>query len=107
MHINSATRGKGTGMARAAAVLDQLAGDSPKEFYRMVDDMRRENLKAWKNRVNYGRRWLVEIVFSSFKRMFGESVRAIRMENILQEIRLKVHTYNAMLAVAKEVIAMA
>ena len=33
-------------------------------------------------RVGYGRRWLVEIVFSSLKRMFGSSVNAVKMENI-------------------------
>lgn len=38
---------------------------------------------------------------------FGESVRAVHMGNILQEMRLKAHTYNTMQAVAREAMAMA
>ena len=33
-------------------------------------------------------------MFSIFKRMFGEHVMALKWENIMQEIRLKVALYN-------------
>ena len=57
-----------------------------------------QNQKGWKRRVGYGRRWLVEIVFSTLKRMFGGSVNAVRMENIVQEIAIRINTYNRLLA---------
>ena len=65
------------------------------------------NQNAWKMRVGYGRRWLVGIVFSSLKRMFGSSVNAVKMENIVQEIVIGINTYNKLLAVAREAIAKA
>ena len=49
--------------------------------------------EPWKARTGYSQRW-VEGVFSMFKRMFGEHVTALKWENILQEIRLKVALYN-------------
>ena len=32
------------------------------------------NYNYWKDRVSYGHHWIMESVFSSFKRMFGEHV---------------------------------
>jgi transposase len=48
----------------------------------------------WKIKNNYGLRWNVEIYFSGIKRMFGEIIRAIKPENIVQEMMLKVYFYN-------------
>lgn len=39
-------------------------------------------------------RWVVEGVFSIFKRVFGEHVMPLKWEGIIQEIRLKVALYN-------------
>ena len=47
----------------------------------------------------------MEIVFSSLKRMFGGSVNAVKMENIVQEIAIRINTYDRLLAVAREAIA--
>ena len=58
-------------------------------------------------RVAYCRRWLVGNVVSSLKRMFGSSVNAVKMENITQEIAIRINTHNKMLAVAREVIVKA
>ena len=41
---------------------------------------------------------MVEIVFSAFKRMFGESVMASKWENMVHEIMLKVAAYNLVTA---------
>jgi len=35
-----------------------------------------KNLEKWKSSISYGQRWIVESVFSSMKRMFGEYVSA-------------------------------
>ncbi len=60
----------------------------------MDREEKRENQVYWKARIGYGKRWLVESVFSAFKRMFGVHVMALKWENIVQEIRLKVIQYN-------------
>ena len=52
------------------------------------------NLEEWKNSVSYGQRWIIESVFSCIKRMFGEYVTAIRFENMIKEMILKVSLYN-------------
>lgn len=54
----------------------------------------RNNLQQWKDSVSYGQRWMVETVFSSIKRMFGEYVYSLKMENMKQELRLKASLYN-------------
>jgi hypothetical protein len=42
----------------------------------------------------YGQRWMVETVFSSIKRMFGEYVSATRFQNMVKEVMMKVSLYN-------------
>ena len=56
--------------------------------------MQKDNLENWKDSVSYGKRWIVETVFSCIKRMFGEYVTAIRFENMVKEIILKASLYN-------------
>jgi Transposase DDE domain len=57
-------------------------------------EMQKNNLQNWKDSVCYGKRWIVETVFSCIKRMFGEYVTAIRFENMVKEIMLKASLYN-------------
>ncbi len=52
------------------------------------------DLQQWKDSVSYGQRRIVESVSSCMKRMFGEYVTAIRFENMVKEIMLKVSLYN-------------
>jgi IS5 family transposase len=52
------------------------------------------NPEAWKRRHRYGQRWMVESVFSTFKRTFGEYVSAKTMRNMANEIILKASLYN-------------
>jgi len=52
------------------------------------------NPEAWKHRHGYGQRWMVETVFSTFKRTFGEYVSAKTMRNMANEIMLKASLYN-------------
>ncbi|MGE5635003.1 MAG: hypothetical protein ACM3VV_07200 [Deltaproteobacteria bacterium] len=57
--------------------------------------MQKNNLQEWKDSVSYDKIWMVESVFSCVKRMVGrEYVTAIRFENIIKEILLKVSLYN-------------
>jgi hypothetical protein len=53
------------------------------------------NLEKWKSSVSYGQRWIVESVFSSMKRMFGEEfVSARRFPNMVKEMMLKASLYD-------------
>ena len=54
----------------------------------------RNDIQQWKDSVSYGQRWIVETVFSSMKRMFGEYVYSVKMENMKQELILKASLYN-------------
>ena len=75
---NTTTRSRGVSRDRTVAVIDQL-GDGiadPRMFAHLTKEERESNRKKWKKRVKYGLRWLVEIVISSFKRLFGDSVAA-------------------------------
>jgi len=57
----------------------------------------RHDFKQWKDSVSYGQRWMVETVFSSLKRMFGEYVYSLKKENMKQELLLKASLYNRFL----------
>ena len=104
VRTNSGCRARGVDRARSLAVLDQLGGENatPAKLAAMDDKEREANRKLWKERVNYGTRWLVEIVISAFKRKYGDSVRAKKMQNVIQEIRQKIRVYNDMLRVGGE-----
>lgn len=52
------------------------------------------DFNKWKDSVSYGKRWIVESVFSSMKRMFGEYVSAVKYPNMVKEIMLKASLYN-------------
>jgi Transposase DDE domain len=57
--------------------------------------MQKNNLQKWKDSVCYGKRWIVETIFSCIKRMFcREYVSAIKFENMIKEIILKASLYN-------------
>ncbi len=56
--------------------------------------MQKNNLQEWKDNVRYGQRWIAETVFSCMKRMFGEYVTVIWLENMIKEIVLKASLYN-------------
>ena len=104
---NANSRAGGMGRTRGLAAQDQMCGNDPgpKRLAALDECGRVQNQKDWKRRVGYGRRWLVEIVFSSLKRMFGGSVNAVKMENIVQKIAIRINTCNRLLAVAREAIA--
>jgi hypothetical protein len=59
----------------------------------------KNDLQKWKDSVSYGHRWIVETVFSSIKRMFGEYVYSDKLKNMIQEMMLKASLYNKMISV--------
>ena len=73
---NSVPKAKGC-YARKYAVQEQL-----------------QDREGWSKRYGYGYRWMAESAFSSIKGRLGEHVRAKKLQNMIQEVRLKVFTYN-------------
>ncbi len=59
----------------------------------------KNDLQKWKDSVSYGQRWIVETVFSSIKRMFGEYVYSVRLKNMIQEMMLKASLYNKIISI--------
>jgi hypothetical protein len=59
----------------------------------------RNDLQKWKDSVSYGKRWIVETVFSCIKRMFGEYVYSVRLKNMIQEMMLKASLYNKIISI--------
>lgn len=53
---------------------------------------------SWKKKVGYGKRWAAEIFFLSFKRIFGEHVKARKFENMVNELRIKAALYNSFIS---------
>ena len=93
--INVTARGKGSGDAWGVSVRDQLGGSPEATRLDLLSrEEKRENQTYWKARIGYNMRWVVEGAFSIFKRVFGEHVMALKWENVIQEIRLKVALYN-------------
>lgn len=50
--------------------------------------------EAWAGEKGYGRRWMAETAFSTFKRLFGEHSLARSMHCITKELVAKVYLYN-------------
>ena len=73
-----------------------------KNILRNLSVLSQENdLQRWKeDSVSYGKRWIVETVFSCLKRMFGgEYVYSIKLKNMIQEIMLKASLYNKLISI--------
>ena len=104
LRVNSMARGKGTGDAWGIAVRKQLGGSADSHVWKMSDDEKRRFGEEWKKKVEYGKRWLVEIVFSAFKRMFGEHLYSLKWKNMVQEVRIKVATYNKLVDMGAGVV---
>ncbi len=83
-------KGKGTGDKWGRLVRWQLGGGPEVPVGDLSKEERQENLRYWKSTVGFGSRWIVEIVISAIKRMFGECVMALKWSNIVQEVKLRI-----------------
>ncbi len=79
---NARTRSHGSPLRREEAVL-----------------VKRLGYEGWKSLKDYGKRWLVEMVFSSFKRVLGDTLRSRKFLNQKAEASLKVMLYNRFLSI--------
>ncbi len=62
-----------------------------------IEKWKTRRTKQRKERQGYGKRWAVEGVFSSVKRIFGESVRAHTQISAFQEVKRKFLIYNMLM----------
>ena len=96
---NATTAGKGHGDVWGGSVRGQR-GRGARNVSALTETERADALEEWKENSGYGKRWIVEIIFSAFKRLFGSDVRALKWDNIVQEIKLKVWAYNMQIGTA-------
>ena len=95
VRIDANCRADGVDRARSEAVLEQLGGGcTAAQLARMGKDERKKHQKEWKERVGYNSRWMVEIIISTFKRLLGEALRAVKPEYIMIEMATKIAVYN-------------
>jgi IS5 family transposase len=59
-----------------------------------------QNRSQWKKDIGYGQRNLVESAFSSFKSMFGKRLYSHNWEQMQQEVKLKINTYNLLVGLS-------
>ncbi len=57
--------------------------------------------RSWADETGYGRRWMVEGVYSAVKRIFGESVRSSSREGMFREAMMKFQCYNMLVGMVK------
>lgn len=91
--INAIPSGRG---ARQEAVREQLEIPVTHARLNSFDKPKRriKKQKNWKKRVRYGFRWVVEVFYSRFKRIFGEYVFSRKWKNIEKEVVTKVNILN-------------
>lgn len=106
---NANLQSRGKGDARPKAVIDQLGGGNPDPdtFYALIKGARHMYQRAWKVIAQYGRRWLHEAEFGSFKVLMGGSIMAVKPSNMVTEVALKIGLYNRLQKVGAEAAAAA
>ena len=62
-----------------------------------VREIKEIGYEEWKKKYDYGKRWAVEGVFSSVKRIFGETVKAHSQSSAINEVMRKFMIYNMLL----------
>ena len=89
---NATTTGKGHGNIWGGSVRGQRGRDA-RNVSALTETERADALEEWKENSGYGKRWIVKIIFSAFKRLFGSDMHALKWDNIVQAIKLKVWAY--------------
>ena len=105
VRINSGARARG--INRARAVLEQLGGRggrTSREPNRMTNEERGADQKEWKKDTRYGLRQMVEIIISAFKRVFGESVKALTPRTAFTGVAAKAAACNRNLDIGDEAV---
>ena len=97
---NATTAGQCHGDVWGEGFVREQRGRSARNVSNLTETERADALEEWKENSRYGKRRIVEIIFSVFKRLFGSDVRVLKWDNIVQEIKLKVWAYNMQISTA-------
>ena len=62
-----------------------------------VRELRDKGYNKWKGDTGYGKRWIVEYIFSAVKRISGEYVKVTSMKGMWYEVKMKFIFYNMLL----------
>ena len=81
---------------------DKIDRDAQQKFAKMTDEQKTANQGAWMQESGYNQRQSVEGSFSTFKRIFGESVMSRNWQNVVNEVMTKAAIYNKMIDMAQE-----
>lgn len=98
----------GGSMDRKEAGFRQLGGfdkidrGAQQKFARMSVEEKTANQGAWMQESGYNQRQSVEGSFSTFKRIFGESVMSRNWQNAASEVMTKAAIYNTMIDMARK-----
>ncbi len=71
--------------------------EQPLTRKRLVKTIKRHGYKKWARKAGYGLRWAVEGFFSTFKRLYGEIIKATSPLGMLKELIMKLHFYNRLI----------
>ncbi len=97
---NFSIKTKGNNVRKEQGLLQlgncKMNSQNIKIFDDLTEEQKKANQKQWKKDIDYGRRWTVEIAFSTFKRILGEDISARVWCNVVREIKFKVMIYNLM-----------
>jgi len=94
----SKTRGITMGIKTRANASTKARG-SPYRA-KMVRERKTLGYDGWRDKYEYGKRWIVEGVYSTFKRIFGETLRATSIPGMIRELQIKIMAYNVLINIA-------
>ena len=100
-NANGSTARKEAGF-RQLGGFDKIDRDAQQKFAKMTDEQKTANQGAWMQESGYNQRQSVEGSFSTFKRIFGESVMSRNWQNVVNEVMTKAAIYNKMIDMAQE-----
>jgi hypothetical protein len=74
-----------------------LSAEQPLTRKKVVKIIKRHGYTYWSRKAKYGMRWAVEGFFSTFKRIYGEILKATSPLGMLKELIIKIHFYNQLI----------
>jgi hypothetical protein len=88
-----------------AIIVRKISSKSMGCYARKVVVLKQLNdFESSKNRVSYRSRWMVEGVFSSMKRIFGDHVSARKFPNMIKELMIKPSLDNMFIGMKKSIL---
>jgi hypothetical protein len=71
--------------------------EQPLTRKRLITTIKKYGYKKWAQKTKYGLRWAIEGFFSTYKRLYGEHLRATSPQGMKKEIIMKLHFYNKLI----------